>query len=458
MTLEKPSRRRLLRTGAAATSLAALGSIAGCTDVVDSVMGGDGKVKQVPSDAEAAGTIDVAAVREDDGTRQVVDAYLEVRAQSDWYSGPEDFQGLLDQFEEDTGLDPAKLSTATPFYAYSDKEYGVTSDEFYGSLFAAEWAEDDLIDAAEEGGTDYSDSDYGGKTVYEPDNDYSVWYGVFADGEYVYGTEDAVKAAIDVRNGDGDSLDEDLRKAYEQTRSAPVRFVSTVPANKVPDTIGRNDQVQTGVLADVDHAAGSIYRDGDTRGFALTLAADDESAADDVAAMIDGLVTFTKRQTERDALASALDAVEVAQDGAKVDVTAELSVDQLVELAKSSLSGSSSGSSSSRHVSEAPQAMFSFAYDGGADTLTVMHEGGDSIKAAALSLHGTGFESVRGVDMTASGQWAGSTSGTIGGEPAVVAGDSVTLGVAADYRMYVVYDAPDGSTSTTLGMATGPDA
>jgi hypothetical protein len=50
----------------------------------------------------------------------------------------------------------------------------------------------------------------------------------------------------------------------------------------------------------------------------------------------------------------------------------------------------------------------------------------------------------------------GGTSSDLGGDPAVVADDSLTLEASADYEATVVWESDDGSASTTLAQDTGP--
>jgi len=118
--------------------------------------------------------------------------------------------------------------------------------------------------------------------------------------------------------------------------------------------------------------------------------------------------------------------------------------------------GSPAGSR--RTETRTPEAIFGLEYEAtgdGVGTLEITHEGGDSISREQLLVRGTGFADVEGVDQTAAGQWQGTTSGD---DATVVAGDRVTVGVASDYEVAVVWEANDGDTSATLNQGSGPDA
>jgi hypothetical protein len=106
----------------------------------------------------------------------------------------------------------------------------------------------------------------------------------------------------------------------------------------------------------------------------------------------------------------------------------------------------------------APTAAFSFEYEETGDaegTLSITHDGGDSIPVAELYVRGSGFAAVDGVDQTKPGQWRGTASGD---ENAVVAGDAVEVGVTSDYEISVVWESADEQAAATLASGQGPDA
>jgi hypothetical protein len=119
------------------------------------------------------------------------------------------------------------------------------------------------------------------------------------------------------------------------------------------------------------------------------------------------------------------------------------------------------GDQGDRDRQATPTASFAFDYEETGDaegTLEIIHDGGDLIRASSLYLRGDGYTEVANADMIENGQWAGATSGQKEGDPAVAAGDSVTLGVTSDYEIRVVWQPSTGATSATLGQDTGPDA
>ena len=107
----------------------------------------------------------------------------------------------------------------------------------------------------------------------------------------------------------------------------------------------------------------------------------------------------------------------------------------------------------------APQVSFAVDYEAtgdGVGLLTVTHDGGEAVPADQLRVDGDGFADVSGADQTRAGDWQGRASGPDG---AVVAGDSVVVGVESDYEVDLVWfpTGPDGEVAVLL-EDSGPDA
>ncbi len=143
---------------------------------------------------------------------------------------------------------------------------------------------------------------------------------------------------------------------------------------------------------------------------------------------------------------------ETAADGRVV--TARATVDSAdIERFRQGMPGESP-----RGRTRAPQVAFGFEYEptgDGVGRLEITHEGGDTVPKAELFVRGSGFADVEGVDQAAAGEWQGTASGD---DAAVVAGDYVEVGVAADYEISVVWEPEDENTSATIGDDEGPDA
>jgi flagellin-like protein len=118
-----------------------------------------------------------------------------------------------------------------------------------------------------------------------------------------------------------------------------------------------------------------------------------------------------------------------------------------------------------------PQASFSVEYDSSASpggnwdgNMTISHDSGDSVVAENIYLRGSNF-----ADPTTWGlsnrswhaywyQSNGTISGSVEGQAAVVAGDTVDVAASDDYELSVVWESAEGDSSNTFREDTGPDA
>jgi flagellin-like protein len=96
----------------------------------------------------------------------------------------------------------------------------------------------------------------------------------------------------------------------------------------------------------------------------------------------------------------------------------------------------------------APQASFSFDYEG--STLTIVHDGGDTITAEELF--------VRGANDVGSWDTLTSTGTSYAATSEIRAGNGVEVSADDDDTVRVVFQGNDGGNSATLGRWTGPNA
>lgn len=332
--MPRTTRRQFLKAG---TALAGAAAISGCSSVP--LMGDGGSaLSRVPEDAAFVATANVEALLADDGVEELANTYFSLRAESEYYEGPEDLEGALDEYEDDLGLDPRAVTTIVSFGEYGgEQSYGVAGalDQSYaGMIVESDWTTDDVEDAISDQGMEYTEDEYGDTTVFEPEYEQSVWVGVLGEGAFVFGTQDAMEDAIDVANGDDDGIDADLKDAYDKSRDGLARFASDVPEKQLPQEVptGDGNRMDAEPLTDVSTTYGSLYGDGDTRGMAVNMVADDQDTAEDINDILKGGLALLERQAESSGeaeMVDLLDKFEVAADGSTVTVTFETTIDEL---------------------------------------------------------------------------------------------------------------------------------
>lgn len=311
--------------------VAALGAAAGAVFLLSGT-GSAADLQLVPDGVDAVTYVDVDQVTSDEGIREVVDAYLERRAESPFYRGPTSTAEALDRFENETGLDPERAHRVTTFSKY-DEETGRGAAEYSATIVRSDWTEEEVVSAIERRrDVSLQATDYKGATLYEPVRRATLpaWVAVLGDGTYVIGTERAVKDVVDVDRGEAEPLSGELKGAFQGTRSGYVRFAARVPEERVPDRgLGAASGVNTSRVRAVEIVSGAYFSGGNTLGTETTFHATDEDTARDVEDVTRGSLSLARGLTKEADVKAALRDVEVTRDGRRVTITYENTVDDI---------------------------------------------------------------------------------------------------------------------------------
>lgn len=445
MTDWSPSRRTVLRTGGAVGAAAFAGCLPGGGDGGTDGTAADSPIETVPAGSQLVVHADVATLLNDERLRSRLNDLLgAVGDQAPM--GASDVESALDAVEDAADLDPRALRTVTVFGGYE-------ADAAAGLRLEADWAEATLRDAVA-GGMEPETTTYNDRTVYRYGEETAL--GVLEDGTYVTGTTAGVEGTIDVAAGDADPAAGRIREAFTAAPSGPLRFAFLAP-DDLGEGAGGSGPVDPSAFASVTHGYGG-YVAGESGTGSITLETESGDAAASVAeelrsARDAALEQLESAETQRELageLEALLSSLSVSADGSAVTVTVaegDVFPVALLAVAASFLLGLGSQTEPA-----GPQATFAFEYDS-AGELTVTHQGGDYVPASQLVIQGQGLGDT--------GTWSdlgGSASGDIDGQPAVAAGDSVTVSAEPDYVVRVVWRSEDGSTSSTLSMDQGPEA
>lgn len=446
--MDGPSRRDVLRAGGVA-GLAATAALSGCAGLFGDGDGDGGRtpnpdgasrIDAVPEGATAVVYADLQAMFEDGVLRERVD-----RLVADLGEGVPQLTvtEALDLAEERSGLDPREMNELLAFGSVA------TGD---GALLVRTDFTDAEVTELVETSVDVTERAYRDRTVYASGNGSQL--AVLGDGGYVLGTPTAVERVVDVQNGETPALGGELRTAYDAARGGYMRFGFALPPERVPNSGGEAAAAARGI----EYGYGSLYRDEQSLLLSLTARSKDEESAELLRAQLEDGISAVRAE---------LDRVERAQIRSRVErllTKTELSRDGRTVTVRNTEGGIAIATVvaavvvsfvlglGSRPVN-APEAAFEFDYDRATEELAVQHRAGNHVAADRLSVEG------RGLDAT--GTWAalgGEASGELGDQPAVQAGDTLTLDARPDYEASLVWTAVDGSASMILDSDTGPDA
>ncbi len=279
---------------------------------------------------------------------------------------------------------------------------------------------------------------------------------------FVVGDAPSAETVVDLwdEEGDSDPVGGDVREAYTSAESGLLRFGFDVPTEQIPEETG--GPVDVSAFRDLTYGYGSLTGE---KSFAVTLRAESERAAEDVATVLDAAIGLVQKNLSNGASVEryreVLDRVSVDRTGKTVVVQADDGGESLLAflgailgtyvLGLSASSGQQPSGNSSGATRSVPQVAFGFDYDADSQELQITHEGGDAVGVDNLFVRGQGVET---------GRWdrLGGTASAESDPPQVVAGDRLPLsGVPPDHVVRVVWE-PAADTSVTLAMHRGPEA
>lgn len=326
--------------------VALLVASAGCSSLSLGDGGGNAPsatADDAPNDSEFVVWMDMQGAMNDGTLRELSNEYLSLQAEQQYYEGPTNVDEAISQMQNQSGLDPTKAKHAMFFGSTS-----MTTSDYFGMVLTGSWSTDEFVTTMKnESSYEYSEETYNGHTVHVPDSEYaSSTIGVLKDGKFVVGSEAAVKDAIDVAEGDVESIDGPVRDKFETTREGHLRYAMSVPQERIPaGQIGDDSQFNTDVFNKVTVVSGSGYTTSDSVGLTVRMTFSAESAAGNAKSIIKGATQMYRGVVSDNATKTLLseEHLTVEQSGSDVTVTSENSVDTLSDLLERLYGGSFGG-------------------------------------------------------------------------------------------------------------------
>lgn len=323
--------RPLSRRAALAATAALVSATAGCAgflddddDEVDGALAND-----APAETTLLVHLDVGAVTTADAER-----LLDLGS-----ADPEHLADAMATFEARTGLDPLEADELL-FFGAPDVDSGVTAAddrERNDAVVDGDWNEDDVVASLEE----TTERDYeetigeDDSVLYEPSGDgadgsEAPFLGVLGDGRFVFGSETAVRASLDVRYGDADPVSGPVRDAYDGARGGQLTVASESSGSPIPAAYEAFVDLDLDIFDEVE-AVGRRYTVVDA-GIALEvdLHVDDDRDAEELERVARGLISaYAGLDEEFD---EARDDLDLERDGTVVTAAYEGEADVVLSL------------------------------------------------------------------------------------------------------------------------------
>lgn len=265
---------------------------------------------------------------------------------------PQSVDQLLDEAVLQTGIDFRKVSHATFFADIS------RFDEFFGVIVSGSFDEDAVVAALQDAGQDpLTASDYKGRQVHASEDDQDPGALVVLEGDnLVVGTLEAVKAVIDVQDGDRDRASGEAWDAFNDLDDGLIRLVLEVPSDVLQEQLPLDDIPFLGGGVENLPAVLSAFQDLALIGLALDqdkqnlklrviLDFDNADSATEFGDFLDGILKLAAGFSPDAQTSELLNRLEVDVDEARVEISLEVAVSELSRLLGDLLSVSSVESS-----------------------------------------------------------------------------------------------------------------
>lgn len=334
---------RRARTLATVLVFVGLVATAGCTGLLSDDEGAPGAgsdpVEFVPADQDVLIHVD-GAILQDETTITAIERLGGQQLEGQGLQS--DLEESYDQIEEETGLDPRDFEEALVYGTYPDQ--GVQADpsaqDEVGIVVRGSWAQDDIVSAMEDSGTELEAQSYEGQDVlYEvpastPGGE-PTYFGVLAENTFVIGSESMVTGALDVSYSGADSVSGPVRDAYDDAPDGLITFAASVPEEQLGGVAG--GQSGQSPAQDVEAINGVYTTEGDSVRLVTQLLVSDEESATTLRDAVQGVIAQV--QLGAPEYSEYLNSVEVSQDGSTVEVSIELTVDEIEQLLEQQTGG-----------------------------------------------------------------------------------------------------------------------
>ncbi len=278
----------------------------------------------VPEGPTFLANIELAGILSDTDIESLFDV---LPAGDDGFPGLDD---LMDQVLEETGIDLRQVSNVRVF----GNLFGEDEDQYFGLIVRGTFDEGALAKALEEGTDDVvNTSQYKDHEVYTDHGESQLALSLVEEDLLVYGSLDAVRAVIDVREGDAKPGSGKVFDILDEVDEALIQVAVEVPAGAVEDF--EDIPFNLSSLADITAVAASFDKDGEslrTHAVVDFLSAESALAARD---SIEGFRLIARGQITDEGAKELLDKLEVEAEGERLVVDYEATVSELQELAES---------------------------------------------------------------------------------------------------------------------------
>jgi len=315
------SRRQLLKVGGV-VGLVAAGGFGLLQFQPSESSDGGAETEGVPEGAEFVALGDTAELLSDESFQQTIDEEFERQGLSNSTTFPD----ILDSIERVTGVSPDAVETTTAFATVTDTSGAVILESTVDA--------NDISAQLEQDGLLIGHSEHRGYDVYTVGEDSlpKLSLADLENGTFALGTQSAVEASVDVREGETETADGNVGEALEAAAAGYLQFGFLVPEDLF-EVLGL-PAIGTGVVdfEGLKYGYGALMTDPVGQ-LSLTVQTDSSSAADEFESQLHAFRGLVRNDalvdqidlppSVREQLVETIAELDADADGTTVHVTLE---------------------------------------------------------------------------------------------------------------------------------------
>lgn len=327
------TRRDLLRTAGVVAGVASGVGSGGCLGLFGadgpSAIDENSPARAVPNRAGLLCHADVESLLSADGPLDGVGRILATRSER-VDGSPDSSDGVLDGLSETYGLDPRKVQRVTGFVG-QDFASAATADgaseAYRGVIGETDWRPEAAYESFRTVASGpATESTYEGNRVLQIGGD---TLSVLDGGTVVLGSRTAVEETIAVAAGTAGGVSGRLRRAFDAADGEYARFALDLDMVPLASRVLGSRAVDAIPVANVRHAYGGLFDDGDEREFRVVVRLDSATKAEQLSAQVDSFVGIARAQdlgnTPLAGYERVVQAVETEADGKTMTATYRVS-------------------------------------------------------------------------------------------------------------------------------------
>ena len=286
--------------------------------------------KLIPEGSNLIAQVNVAGFLSSGAVATILDALPEDE------DDPVTLDGLLDQAIGATGIDFRQVSRLVFFGDVS------RSDDFTGFIAKGTFNETAIVEVLERLGGKSSTSVYKGRRVYGPDGDTDGLSLAFLEGDIlVLGTMEAVRAVIDVQEGDRRRVSGTVPDALADLGQVLLSLAVEVPSEEIPDQLsdlgdfpffgdtGQGLSAILGPLQDLEILGFALAQNGQILILRVNLDFANEDSASSVGQVLNGVLTLSSGLIPDAEVRELLESLEVSADDSRLTIRLEVAASEL---------------------------------------------------------------------------------------------------------------------------------